>query len=460
MSGNLLASTYAWSFTTGSSTGLTPVCLANFAILAGSAVIGDGSSLVTGDIGVSPGTSVTGFPPGTLNGTIHADDATAAQAIAGFTAAYADAVSRSAGPVAVAGDIGGQTFTAGLYRSAGSLQIASGNLTLDAKGNATAVFIFQIASTLTTVGSTQIVLANGAQAFNVFFQVGTSATLGASSVFNGSILASQSITVGTGAVVNGRLEALNGTVTLQSSFVTSPPPVIAAGGILNAADEAQTVAAGSIATIFGNNIGSSLASAAGYPLPTALGGSSFTIGTYGAPLYMTSCSQANLQIPWETAGLTLPPVTATAGDLVSAAQPLTIAPFAPGIFTMNMVGSGQGAVQIAPTAVIAGPTGTGSSPVAPGQYISIFCTGLGPVSNQPATGAAALSSPLSVTSALPLVTIGGAPAQVTFSGLAPGFAGLYQVNAIVPASAPAGNAITLTLSIGGVTSNTVTIAIQ
>jgi uncharacterized protein (TIGR03437 family) len=249
-------------------------------------------------------------------------------------------------------------------------------------------------------------------------------------------------------------------VTLQSDVVTSPSPGISAGGIVNAASESRTVAAGSIAAIFGNQLAASLNVATGYPLLTSLGGSSFKVGAQGVPLFMTSCSQANVQIPWEEAGQTQVPVTATVGGLVSAQQPATIAPFAPGIFSMNMSGSGQGAVEIAPTTLLAAPAGTLGRPVMRGEYIAIFCTGLGPVTNQPATGAAASSSPLSYTTTLPIVTIGGASAQVTYSGLAPGFAGLYQVNAVIPGSAPSGSGVSLALSMGGVLSNTVTIAIQ
>jgi uncharacterized protein (TIGR03437 family) len=462
LSGNLLPANYIWSFTTGAAAaaGPTPVCLSNFAVLAGSAVVNSGSTIVTGDIGVSPGASMSGFPPGILNGTIHAGDAVAAQGVADFAAAYADAVARSVSVVPVSGDIGGQTFTTGLYRSISSLQISSGNLTLDAKGNVNAVFIIQIGSTLTTGAGVQVFLIGGAQASNVFWQVGTSATLGAGSTFNGSILADQSITVNLGANVYGRLEALTGTITLDQDTVTSPPPAVAAGGIFNAASWAGPVAAGSIAAVFGNNLGSSLASATAFPLPTTLGETSLLIGTQGAPLYMTSCSQVNLQIPWELAGQTQAPVAATVGGLVSASQPATIAPFAPGVFSLNMLGSGQGAVEIAPTAELAAPLGPGARPVNPGEYIAIFCTGLGAVSNQPATGAAASSSPLSATATLPTVTIGGVGAQVTYSGLAPGFAGLYQVNAVVPDGTPSGSNVNLVISIGGVTSNTVTIAVQ
>ncbi len=315
-----------------------------------------------------------------------------------------------------------------------------------------------MASTFTTAAGSQIILAGGASAFNVFWQVGTSATLGANSVLNGNILAGQSITLNTGAAVNGRLLAQNGAVTLQSNIITSPPPGIAVGGVVNAASDAPTAVAGSIESVFGHNLGSSIMTATAYPLSTMLGGSSFQIGTQAAPLYMTSCSQQNLQIPWEAVGQVT--VTATVGGLVSPQETLTLTPFGPGIFSLNQSGSGQGAVEIAPTSQLAAPLGPTGRPVKPGEYIAIFATGLGPVSNQPATGRPALSDPLSSTLTMPTVTIGGAAAKVIYSGLAPGFAGLYQVNALVPDGVPSGNNVNLVISIGGVRSNTVTIAIQ
>jgi uncharacterized protein (TIGR03437 family) len=453
-----LTGSLVWSFTTGSSTDQPAVCLSNFAVLSGLGIISSGPSAITGDIGVSAGASVTGFPPGTLTGAILAGDAAAAQGILDLSAGYANAVGRLVGAVPVSGDLGGQTFTAGLYNSISSLSITSGNLTLDAKSDPNAVFIFQMASTLTTAPGSQIILAGGASASNVFWQVGTSATLGANSVFSGSILANQSITLNTGAAVNGRLLAENGTVTLASNIIASPPPSISVGGLVNAASDAQTAAAGSIISVFGDNLGSSLTTATGYPLPTTLGGTSFQIGTLAAPLYMTSCSQVNLQIPWRASGQVN--VTATVGGLVSTGETITIVPFAPGIFSLNQAGSGQGAVEIAATGQLAAPLADAGVPVKPGQYIAIFATGLGPVSNEPATGSAALSDPLSSTLTVPIVTIGGAAAKVVYSGLAPGFAGLYQVNALVPDGAPTGDSVNLLISMGGVESNTVTIAVQ
>ncbi len=196
----------------------------NFAVLAGSTVTNTGATSVTGDLGVSPGTAVTGFPPGTIVGTRHAGDPTAAQAIADLTTAYNDAAGRTLCPVTVAGNLGGQTLTPGLYKSTSSLAISSGDLTLDAQGDANAVFIFQMASTLTTTAGRQVILSGGAKSANVFWQVGTSATLGTTSVFQGTILADQSITLNTGATLNGRALARIAAVTLDSNTIVKPAP--------------------------------------------------------------------------------------------------------------------------------------------------------------------------------------------------------------------------------------------
>src|SRR5579859_7203469 len=200
---------------------------ASFAVLAGSTVTSTGNSQVTGDLGVSPGTAVTGFPPGIVTGTMHAGGVAAAQAIADLTTAFNDAAGRTVAPVTVAGNIGGQTLAPGLYKSTSSLAISSGDLTLDAQGDANAVFIFQIASTLTTTTGRQVILAGGAQASNIFWQVGSSATLGTNSVFKGTIMADQSVTLTTGATLDGRALARIAGVTLESNVITKP-----SGGIV------------------------------------------------------------------------------------------------------------------------------------------------------------------------------------------------------------------------------------
>jgi len=225
LAGNHLASNTAWSFTTADGVVVIPVQsfnLGTFEILAGSTVTNTGATGVTGDLGVSPGTAVTGFPPGVLRGTLHAGDPTAAQAQLALTAAYNDAAGRSVGVVGIAGNLGGQTLGPGVYKSTSSLEISSGDLTLDAKGDANAVFIFEMASTLTTTTGRKVILAGGARAANIVWQVGSSATLGTNSVFKGNILAMASITVTTGAAVEGRLLARTGAVTLDTNAILMP----------------------------------------------------------------------------------------------------------------------------------------------------------------------------------------------------------------------------------------------
>jgi len=226
LDGNALASNFVWSFTTATPAGQAPVDLgsaATFAVLAGSTVTNTAlvTTLNNGDLGVSPGIAVTG---GIVTGTIHAGDAIAAQAQIDLTTAYNDAAGRSTGPVAVAGNLGGQTLYPGLYKSTSSLEISSGNLTLDAQGDANAVFIFQMASTITTTAGRQVILSGGAQAKNIYWQVGSSATLGTYSVFKGNILAAVSITLNTGATLDGRALAQTGAVTLDGNIITVPAP--------------------------------------------------------------------------------------------------------------------------------------------------------------------------------------------------------------------------------------------
>lgn len=228
MAGNGLAGNYSWTFTTSATAGAQGAVVlggANaFVVLAGSTVTNTNLTGVTGDLGVSPGTAVTGFPPGILSGTIHAGDATSATAMSDLTIAYNDAAGRTLAPVTVAGNLGGLTLPPGLYKSTSSLSISSGDLTLDAKGDANAVFIFQVASTLTTTSGRAVVLAGGAKSTNVFWQVGTSATLGTTSAFKGTIMADQSITLNSGATLNGRALARIGGVTLSGNSIVMPTP--------------------------------------------------------------------------------------------------------------------------------------------------------------------------------------------------------------------------------------------
>ncbi len=227
-SANSLASNYSWSFTTSAaSSSQATVDLGGaeaFVVLGGSTVTSTGPSSLTGDLGVSPGTAVTGFPPGIISGATHAGDATSATAMTDLTTAYNDAAGRTLAPVTVAGNLGGLTLPPGLYKSTSSLSISSGDLTLDAQGDANAVFIFQMASTLTTSSGRAVVLSGGAKSSNVFWQVGSSATLGTTSTFKGTIMANQSISMSTGASLNGRALARIGAVTLATNAVVMPTP--------------------------------------------------------------------------------------------------------------------------------------------------------------------------------------------------------------------------------------------
>jgi len=193
-----------------------------FAVLAATTVTSSGATTVNGQVGVSPGTAVTGSLR--VSGLIHAGDRMAAVAQSALTSAYTDAAGRTAGALAVAGELGGLTLTPGLYKSTSSLEISSGDLTLDARGDTNAVFIFQMASTLTTTTGRQVILSGGAKAGNIYWQVGSSARLGTISVFKGNILALTSITLQNGATVEGRLLARTAAITLDANTITLPAP--------------------------------------------------------------------------------------------------------------------------------------------------------------------------------------------------------------------------------------------
>ncbi len=192
----------------------------SYSVLAATTVTNTASpTVISGDLGVSPGTSITGFPPGkVINGTLHSADSATAAAQASALAAYNDAAGRT--PTQYVGrELGGLTLSSGVY-SGGALEI-TGTLTLD--GDENSVFIFQAASTIVTASYSNVVFTGGAKAANVFWKVGSSMTLGTYTNFSGNVLAHTSITTTTGVTVTGRLFALHAAVTLDNNKVNKPP---------------------------------------------------------------------------------------------------------------------------------------------------------------------------------------------------------------------------------------------
>ncbi|NNN20899.1 MAG: DUF3494 domain-containing protein [Acidimicrobiales bacterium] len=194
----------------------------SYSVVAATAVTNTGASVLSQNLGLtdSASSSLTGFPPGLVQGTIYHGNS-ANQAEADTTKAYLAAANQS-GPTSEPADLGGQTLDAGIYSTPSGAFSLTGTLTLDGQGNPNGVFIFQMASTLTTASASQIVLINSANPCNIFWQLGSSATLGTGSKLQGTVLAYTSITATTGASVNGRLLAENGAVTLDDNLITNP----------------------------------------------------------------------------------------------------------------------------------------------------------------------------------------------------------------------------------------------
>jgi uncharacterized protein (TIGR03437 family) len=272
-------------------------------------------------------------------------------------------------------------------------------------------------------------------------------------------------------VTNTATVAGGGESNVSNDSASDPTVINAAGsavsgtsipaGIVNAASYVPVVAPGSIASVLGSQLSSGREISSTIPLPMVLASARFQIGGHTAPLFSATPTQVVLQIPWELAGQSQALVTGTVGAVTSKQQMAMVASFAPGLFTLYEAASSQGMIMIAGTQLVAAaPRGEDRRPVSAGEFIYIYCTGLGAVSNQPPTGSAALADPYSVTTTTPTVTIGGVPALLSFSRLVPGAVGLYQVSVQVPAGAPSGEAIPVVLSIGGVASNAVTIAVN
>ena len=266
-------------------------------------------------------------------------------------------------------------------------------------------------------------------------------------------------------VVNPLL--LGGTAPVYEFAVRAAPaaaPAVNLAGVVNAASftGGTAVAPGMIASVFGSALALDSESTPGQPLPSMLGGTTVFLNGLRAPIFFASPGQLNIQIPWDLRSGAQASLTVRIGPRISEPVSVPVAGFSPGLFTTESTGAGQGAILISGTGLLAAPAGgpPASRPARKGEFLELFANGLGRVTDTPASGEAALASPLSVTTASPEVSIGGAAADVLFAGLAPGFIGLYQVNVRLPAGAPSGDAVGVSLRIGGAESNVATIAVE
>src|SRR5665213_629202 len=275
----------------------------SFAALGASTVTNTGPSALTGDVGVSPGSSITGFPPGTFTGTAHAADAVSAQAEADAATAYNFLVAETCNTNWTGVDLGGMTLLPGVYCFDTSAQL-TGTLTLNANGDPNAVFVFLIGSTRTTA-SNSAVIASGGSPCNVFFQVGSSATLGTGTQFSGNIFALISITANTGASMSGGSYALNGAVTMDTNSAA------ACQGTLQVCKVAGS------GVVAGTNFSFSVT---GTPLTVAAGPA--PLGTCSTPLVVPSVPTAITEtIP---SGTALASVTTTPGAGLLISSDLTL----------------------------------------------------------------------------------------------------------------------------------------
>lgn len=484
----------------------------SFAALAATTVTVTGAGAITGNIGIFPNTAyVAGTPPVTVNGTVYAGGPVAAQAQADLTTAFNDAAGRSVGAITVAGNIGGQTLAPGLYTSTSSLAISSGDLTLDAQGNANAVWIFQIASTLTTTSGRQVVLAGGANAANVFWQVGSSATIGTTSVFQGTILAAVSITMATGSTLAGRALAMGGAVTIDTGGGSSATIPVAfspcdvnqdgttngidAQGMVNEALGARSPAndlnADGVVNVVDIQIdlnavlklGCSASAATDAPAITAvvnaanlrsgpiapgevvaifgggLGSARVQVLFDGTPAPLTYVSPARIDCvaPYEMSGKGRTEIQVRYQDRASIPFPLDTAAANPAIFTT--AGSGTG-----PAAVLNQDQSANSpeNPAARGSIVVLFITGEGQTSPPGMTGKITAMSDRTPQPLLPIaVLFDGQPVSVTFYGEAPGvISGVMQLSVRIPSTVPSGE-IPISVSVGGNRSqNDVTVSVR
>lgn len=298
-----------FSFSAIAQTAPTLGTTSSYAVLAGSTVTNTGPTSITGDVGVSPGSAITGFPPGVvISGSTHSADAAALQAQSDLTAAYTTLAGEQCNTDLTGQDLGGLTLTAGVYCFSSSAQL-TGTLTLDAQGDPAAIFIFQVGSALTTASNSKVVVINGGTNCNTFWQIGSSATLGTTTSFAGNILALTSISLNTNATVNGRLLARNGAVTLQSN----------SAAVCSAACPAIALSPASLPTA---TVGVAYSQAI-----TATGGTapySFTVTSGAVPAGLTVSTAGVVAGSATTAGSYSFGLTATAANVCAAVEAIDV----------------------------------------------------------------------------------------------------------------------------------------
>lgn len=273
--------------------------------------------------------------------------------------------------------------------------------------------------------------------------------------------------VGLAATIWG-IAAEQGLDPLLSTSLSSltPSPFVSANGVTDGAGFSARISAGGIGTIFGTNLAAGTTLAPSVPLPTTLGGVTVMMNGAAVPLIFVSPVQVNFQVPWQLLSSSTATLTVTTASGTSPSITVSLSPAAPGIFLINTANSAtQGAIQIANTATLVAPVGAIpgaiSRPATTGDILTIYCSGLGAVTNTPATGSAAGSgSNLSSVQAQVSVTIGGKSAPFLFAGLSPGYVGLYQVNVQLPTGVTTGNAVPVIVTTANLNSNTAVIAVQ
>ena len=254
-----------------------------------------------------------------------------------------------------------------------------------------------------------------------------------------------------------------GGLSNSMNVAVGPAPAFSSSGVTSMANPMPTpLVPGSLSTLFGTNLAAGTVSVSASPtLPTMLGDVTVEVGGFPAALFYVSPTQINFQVPWELEGFDRTTLIVFNGTLTSAPLQVNVVPAAPTLFSTSGTGTGQGAILIAGPEVLAAPAGafTGSRPVRRSEFLEIYATGLGPVSRLQSDG-----NPKPPTfpalSRTPTVTIGGIPAAVSFSGLTPGTVGLFQINVQVPDGVASGSSVPVSIAVYGVTSNTVTVAVE